>query len=457
MRPLRALERAADRGLLPDGAPLLVACSGGRDSMCLLDALHRLDRWPLAVATVDHGLHTASAEHARFVVDQARRRGLTGTVLAIAPSVLRGGEGPEARARAARYRALDAHLAAVGSRWLVTAHSADDQAETMLMRLGRGTGAHGLGAIPARRDHVVRPWLTVGRADIAQYAQRYDVSWVEDPSNTDRRFERNAVRHGPLAAMADIYGPAWTARASAAAERIRGERALLGALLDGGSTRLFGAQPEGVALRVQPARTLMPPARRALLAEALRRVAWAVDGRGVRRMAPHVDRLDQLLTRGGAPIELSPGVCAWRDGGEIVIGGRPASSPPPEPMALSGPGVYRWGMWRITVEAADASHPLAQCVSRAAAPWPWTVRTPVPGERFHPSGSTGHRTIARGLRDQHVARHLRRQIPVIVGEARTLFVGRLRADHGVRPSPGEAAWSITVERVVPKMSIIERS
>lgn len=417
--------------------------------MSLLDACVRLDRWPIQVATVDHGLHPDSNRHAVFVVEQARDRGVEATILTVDPSALRGGHGPEARARAARYALLEAHRVATAARWLVTAHSADDQAETVLMRLGRGAGTHGLGAMSSRRGALVRPWLGVQRASIAAYAERHGVDWVEDPTNADGRFERNALRQGPMAEMGALYGAAWVERVSAAAARVRGERSLLRELLTSGPAALLRTAPDGIGIDVRAVRALPVEARAAAIAEAIRMASWQMQGRPIRGMAPHVRRLSELVQRGGAPISLPAGLAAWRDGDAVVVGQAPSRAAAPLPSTVDGPGAVCWGSWLITISADDGTAPRSHCVARDRAPWPWSIRAPRPGEAFRPSGGVGRRSISRALRDAGVARHLRHRIPVVTAAEQTIYIGRLRADDAVRPRSGDSAWRISIERAAP--------
>lgn len=177
------------------GRAVLLAVSGGADSMALLCGLSRVATrlaLHIEVATVDHGLRPASANDARFVVDQARQRKCPVHVahLAVEP-----GAGVEARARSARYAALHEIRQKQGLCQLVTAHTASDQAETVLMRLMRGSALAGGAAIhAARADFVVRPLLFATRADIERYLRASEVTWRHDTMNDDPSFLRVNIR-----------------------------------------------------------------------------------------------------------------------------------------------------------------------------------------------------------------------------------------------------------------------
>lgn len=188
----------AQIGVVPTGR-IGVAVSGGGDSVALLHILSRClqqDNVCLMAATVDHGLRPESASEAQGVAHLA-------TSLGVAHSILPWGEWDgsgnlQATARAARYELLCEWAQNRDISTLVLGHTADDQAETVLMRLGRASGVDGLAAIPARRVingvTFVRPMLAVTRVQLRDYLQRNDVPWVDDPSNDDTRYDRIKAR-----------------------------------------------------------------------------------------------------------------------------------------------------------------------------------------------------------------------------------------------------------------------
>lgn len=187
-------------GIASSDVRLGLAVSGGADSMALLWlALHALGPDRVAVATVDHGLRAGSADEAAMVAAVCAAQGLAHTTLALA---LPAGPGVQDRARAARYLALGEWCACHGLAALVTAHHADDQAETMVMRLNRGAGLRGLAAmraaarVPGHDLPLLRPLLGWRRADLAALIEAAGWPVVDDPSNRDARFERVRVRAG---------------------------------------------------------------------------------------------------------------------------------------------------------------------------------------------------------------------------------------------------------------------
>lgn len=190
-----------ERALLEPGARVLVGCSGGPDSAALLHVLGRLDdlRLELFAASVDHGLRPDAGGDVEVARGLAERLGVPFTALAV--EVSREGASVQARARSARYAALLDHARRLGAK-LAVGHTLDDQAETVLARLLRGAGLHGIAGIePVRADGVVRPLIDCRRDEILAHVARFDLPTVEDPSNADPRFLRSRLRHQLLPAM----------------------------------------------------------------------------------------------------------------------------------------------------------------------------------------------------------------------------------------------------------------
>jgi tRNA(Ile)-lysidine synthase len=175
--------------------PALVALSGGADSSALLLLMAALGRRGTAAATVDHGIRPAAAAEARHAADLAHDCGIVHTTLSgPLPERVGGTANLSARARVLRYRLLEEHAAAIGARWIATAHHADDQLETMVMRLARGAGLRGLAGVRVRQGMVVRPLLGWRRAELGALVADRGIVPVDDPSNVDDRFDRARLR-----------------------------------------------------------------------------------------------------------------------------------------------------------------------------------------------------------------------------------------------------------------------
>ncbi len=249
-----------ERGLFDRGDRVLCAVSGGPDSMALLHALWELRQrlgLELAVATVDHGLRPEARAEAELVAARARDLDVEWRLLAVDVRAARASSPRSSSwqdvARRLRLEALEAHARAVGAQKIALGHQSDDQEETILFRILRGTGVRGLAGIPYRRGMLVRPLLDLGRAQILTYLRRRSIPFVEDPSNRDPRFARARLRHqilpalraenprlgealralgtdaarltgGPAAQEATQDGPPLNRRAAAVVERLRRAR-----------------------------------------------------------------------------------------------------------------------------------------------------------------------------------------------------------------------------------------
>jgi tRNA(Ile)-lysidine synthase len=190
---------------LPRGARVLVATSGGPDSMALLDVLASLRHdlgLSLVAHGVDHGLREDASRELDLAEAHAKRVGVpfARTRVRVAP-----GGNVQARAREARYTALRRAMAREKADAIATAHHAEDRAETVLIRLLRGAGASGLAVLPARDEDLIRPLLRATRRDVDLHLERHAVPFSRDPSNEDPRFLRTRVRREvlPLLSLLD--------------------------------------------------------------------------------------------------------------------------------------------------------------------------------------------------------------------------------------------------------------
>ena len=183
-------------------APVVVGCSGGADSLALLVLAVDAALDPIAVH-VDHGVRDGSAAEADTVAEAAARLGARFDARRV--SVNRG-PNLEARARTARYDALECARAEHGASAVLVGHTADDQAETVLLNLLRGSGSSGLAGMPSRRGHIVRPLLGIRRAELRALCAQRGLVPVSDPSNQDLSFRRNRIRHEVIPLLEGVAG-----------------------------------------------------------------------------------------------------------------------------------------------------------------------------------------------------------------------------------------------------------
>jgi tRNA(Ile)-lysidine synthase len=229
-------------------APVVVGCSGGADSLALLALAVDAGLEPIAVH-VDHRLRSGSANEAEVVRDASARLGAAFDARRV---TVAAGPNLEARAREARYDALETARVEHGATAVLVAHTADDQAETVLLNLLRGSGSAGLAGMPARRDHVVRPLLGARRADLRAECARRGLVPCEDPSNDDLSFRRNWIRHEVLPMLERGSGRDLTPLLTRQADVLRSECDFLDALARAAWPGEAGARARDLAALPDP-------------------------------------------------------------------------------------------------------------------------------------------------------------------------------------------------------------
>jgi tRNA(Ile)-lysidine synthase len=268
-------------GLIMDQRSVILAVSGGCDSVALMVGATRLsDRLKarFEVVTVDHGLRSSSAHDAHAVVRQARALGLPAHVRKLR---MKKGAGIEERARIARYETLDSARKARRFAWVATAHTANDQAETLLQRLARGSALTGAGSILEKRDRIIRPMLFATRTQVRKWLRAQRVPWLEDPMNEDTSLLRVRLRKRVVPALERATDAKVTLRLSRFARFAAEDDAHLQAEADLAfeAARISPRVFDRAALLQLPA-----PIARRVMARWLRGLRQSVDGELIERM-----------------------------------------------------------------------------------------------------------------------------------------------------------------------------
>ena len=330
--PVRQLLRELDRAVVRldlTGHTVVAAVSGGLDSSVLADALAALAGprgFSLAIAHVHHGLRGVEADADQLAVAAlARSLGVPFAAERIAPAALREGRSSRDRptlqeaARTLRYAALERLAAHWGADRIATAHHVDDQAETVLLRLFRGSGPDGLGGIPERSPdgRIVRPLLRLARADLEAYARARDLAWREDRSNDSHGYARNRLRQRWLPSLAADFNPRLLRAIADLAEAQRRDSEWIAAAVAREASRRLSIEGAWLRIDTRDWSGLPEALARRLVREALRRAGAARD---VERV--HLERVLAFADdpKGGRCIELPGGLELRKAQGGVRIG-----------------------------------------------------------------------------------------------------------------------------------------
>jgi tRNA(Ile)-lysidine synthase len=434
------------------GERLAVAVSGGVDSMVLLDAVARLRTSlgvRLHVVHVHHGLRGKAADlDAALVVAEAARLGVSVTVARANPADRRRGESVQTWARRVRYAHLQAVQEQVRASRILVAHTLNDQAETLLLNLLRGTGPRGLAGIPPSRGPVLRPLLQVPRVQVEAYASARRVPFRPDASNASDAYRRNRIRRHLLPLLEQEYNPRIVESLGGLAALVREDEAAFEAVvgpLAASAIRSAGASVflDAAALQGSP-----PAVARRVIQQAFRQ-----EGQGAHTLTRrHLEALLRLPARGGA-LRLPGGRVAECAGRVIRIG--PASEASPgqalrasEASRLGTPEIpVRVGVWarwdplncRVRVQRLPAEAVAGirrdqwrQVFDSKLIADPLRLRSWRPGDRFDPLGGPGRKKLQDFFVDARVPRRQRAAIPLLLSGERIAWVMGRRVSEAFR-------------------------
>lgn len=450
--------------LIPPGSTVLCAVSGGADSMYLLS---RLDDWRIShpfTLIAAHYNHNLRGEESRrdeeFVRQFVERRcgakrvffGTEPYERSFPPVELIVGSGDiageakrrklgiEETARAMRYEFLNETADQLGADFIATAHTADDNVETLLLHLARGSGLRGLTGIPPQRERLIRPMLEITRAEIEDHLRRYGVPHIEDSSNADERYARNRIRHQVIPVLEGLY-PGLAARLAEELPRFRADE-----------DHLVQQAAEIAAQASQRGEELIIPANaisgapQALAVRAARLLLARMKGGDTDCAAAHLEAVVELCrgTDPSARADLPGGVTARREYELLVLTTAPMREPPP-PLPLDM-GETRWGDWSIVCRPALC--PGKAYVSPSEfylRPGGYLIRSRQTGDAVK-LGPRPRRTVKRLMIDGKIPAVLRPQIPVLDGDGKAAAVGGFGPDTDFLAAPSSAALHIKIRK-----------
>ena len=447
----RVLAFVSRNALIPGGARVLVAVSGGGDSVALwylLAGLAQRGRFDVVgLAHLDHRLRGAASDaDASFCEALATRSGLPSIVESMDVAALAQARhiSVEHAGHWARHDFLDRAADRLGATHVALGHTLDDQAETYLLRLLRGAGAAGLSAMRPSLGRVARPLLSTRRCELREYLAARGLAFREDPSNSDERVSRNRVRHDLLPHLGR-YAPRVVETLAREAEIARADDDWLDRAANELRATLVKSTERGIELDAPRLSALHPALARRVVRLVLADTSDRASG------FDHVERVRALAAGSVTPVDL-PGCRAERRGDWIQLvpraGREPLSDEEVEPfdhqldvpgeVALPEAGVALRAAWdqvdspagpqaAMVTDAAEARCALA--VSVHVESRPLRVRNWRPGDWFRPAGLQGHRKKLQDLFvDRKVERRARRRVPVVLdARDRVIWV----VGHGV--------------------------
>jgi tRNA(Ile)-lysidine synthase len=413
------------RGLFKGGERSILAVSGGPDSLAMLHVFSRLAPeydLDLHVAHFDHRLREGSDADAAFVARQAARLGLPATVRAAEETGPVAGRSPEETARDRRKAFLQSVAEEIGAARIVTGHTMDDQAETVLMRLLYGTGPRGLGGIHPLRWWYVRPLIDARRAQTEAFCRALKLRPRIDPTNADPAFLRNVIRNETIPFLQSSLNASLTESLARLADILRDEDNHMHGLA------LSAAPPEdapggGSRVPLETIRQLPVPLQR-------RAIRYLFSYEGLEAGAVHTEDVRKLVLSGkdSGQIDLPGPLSARLEYGFLVVSRASSPAGSSTPVELAVPGETALPSWSLRARAwISAERPTSlpdarrECVLDAdRVSFPLRVRRWRSGDRFRPLGMSRQKKVGDFFTDEKVARGQRAMVPLVVADDDTI-------------------------------------
>lgn len=432
----KVLRTIHEHSIFSVGDTVIVAVSGGVDSVVLLDILASMKelRLRLVVAHLNHRLRGDESDgDEAFVRKLAEKYGVTFVTQAVDVRQLSRDKNLslEDAGRVARYAFFDDIYTSCKANAVALAHHADDQAETVLLRLLRGAGGSGLCAMAPKSRYYVRPLLYISRAEVEAYQRRNGLVFRFDSSNVDSNFLRNRVRHELIPTLLS-YNPAITERLAVTAEVLTEDETLLEKLTDVVFSRYCSSMESGLSLAIAG----LTSEPRGLRFRLYRRAILSVKGDLARIAFCHLKGIDLLISspRPNGKIALPDGFQVSRCYGNLLFAahGEPLPEHPFEEL-LEGPGSYALPGGVLILELLPAPKKRLDVAGNVAyfdaksLTFPLLVRTFRPGDRIVPLGMKGRKKVKDLFIDEKVPLPARRKIPLLFSGAQLLWVCGVRS------------------------------
>ena len=443
-----------DHRLFAGAKRILLAISGGVDSMALLHVIQtlasqRILNADLLIAHINHQLRGAASDADEvLVVQEATKLGLPVMTTRVDVEAYSRSHklSTETAGRQARLISLGELAREHRCAWIATGHQMNDNAETLLQRLGRGTGYRGLAGIrPSRSldDGITlgRPLLGCQRSDIAAYLTNRKLAWREDATNTDSVHTRNHIRHRLLPALQGSSAGSLVQTLAALAASTTKLMERVEQCAERASSQYVSAVDGGVAISVEA----LAATPEIIAIELIRRQLVAM-GCGERNLTRRHYKAILDLARCQGTVTLPAGFQASRESDDIVLrtGSSEIPSLPPSTAAkLDLPGAIEYGPYRIEAQILERTALEANCIKANPNPFtayldldrlrlPLFVRPRLPGDRFHPLGMSSEKKVGKFLTAGRVPEKQRRRLMIFADAERIVWVCPVRISERVR-------------------------
>lgn len=419
---------------------VIVAISGGADSTALLDMLTRLPGYNLTLiaAHLNHSLRGCdSDEDEEFCLRMAGSysipfESMRVDVMEMAKLWKMNLEDAGRHVRIDFFNQLRKKYSAAT---VALAHHADDQAETILMRLMRGSGMTGLSGMAYRNSfEFVRPLLKISRSEIEDYLNRHDLKWREDASNSDTTFLRNRIRHELLPLLQE-YNPAIRSSLSATASVISCDEALLDELTEQAFSVSCRMEGDKIVCGVGELLELNLSIKRRVLRCAFKNLTGSLDGLSLR----HIDAICEMICSASpnSRLTLPHGITVAREYDRLFFQQNSATFHEAIPdILITSPGLYRLpggGSLMIEISKPPADFSLLSTdtvfIDLSKAGFPWLLRTFRPGDRIVPFGMSGRKKVKEVFIDRKIPPSERKRIPLLFSGSDLIWIAGISASE----------------------------
>ena len=442
-RLINKVKDTIDRyNMLKKGDVVLVAVSGGPDSVSALEVLNAIkDEYSLSlhVAHLNHKFRKEADKEAEFVRKLAEERGIASTIEAIDVKsyCIKKGLSKQEGAREVRYNFLRKAADKIGAAKIVTGHTADDQAETFLMRLIRGSGTSGLSAIPPVSGRIIRPLIEIAKKEAVDYLKKNKIRYVKDPTNIKPVYLRNKIRLELLPLLIKRFNPNIVSALCRESDILREDDAFLNGIADAIFKEIVTVQEkDSITLNYLRFNGLHPAVRK----RVIRRAVSELTGSLRRVSYQHITSAIDAIKNTGKGVDLPFNIRIERDYNNLKVNiGQEESAGIKEVVQLNVPGITEVSYFNIRLEtvingmAAVSETADTGLFNLDRVALPLFIRSRREGDYFYPAGMAGRKKLKEFLIDHKIPRADREKIPILIDKNNAiLWVMGLRMDERFR-------------------------